>query len=327
MRPWRPLRPSSGTPRAPPRSLRRHRHGPAHSTHPAPWAHVLHRRAACRGSRNLRAPQASPASATRALHPSGLLRRSEPTACRAAAPSPPPALLARHDRSARNDRRPGGPGRVAAGAAARAPSGGGLLGTAARVAEPAGADDGRGSLGGWRCGRPGRPARGRAASRALLGLPAARRARGGAPRCPCARSHRRGGARAAACRGPAHEDEAAREVEPSEAPAGARRKASTFWEELALHEWVKNLNQGAGVAPSCGQVWARRQRERRRGAEAAAGHDGAEAMHPRYRRQWVRRWRRRWRVGRRQPPSGPGLARGALESKAGGNPFWGEPKS
>jgi len=116
---------------------------------------------------------------------------------------------------------------------------------------------------------------------------------------------------------------AAREVEPAEAPAGARRQASKFLEELALHEWVKNLNQGAGVAPSCGQVWARRQQERRRGAEAAAGHDGAEAMHPRYRRQWVRRWRRRWRVGRRQLPSGPGLARAALESKAGGNQFWG----
>lgn len=120
---------------------------------------------------------------------------------------------------------------------------------------------------------------------------------------------------------------AAREVEPAEAPAGARRQASKFLEELALHEWVKNLNQGAGVAPSCGQVWARRQQERRRGAEAAAGHDGAEAMHPRYRRQWVRRWRRRWRVGRRQLPSGPGLARAALESKAGGNPFWGGPRT
>ena len=123
--------------------------------------------------------------------------------------------------------------------------------------------------------------------------------------------------------GAPHGGEAAREVEAAEAPAGARRQASKFLEELALHEWVKNLNQDAGVAPSCGQVWARRQEERRRGAEAVAGHDGAEAMHPRYRRQWVRRWRRRWRVGRRQLPSGPGLARAALDSKAGGNPSWG----
>ena len=72
------------------------------------------------------------------------------------------------------------------------------------------------------------------------------------------------------------------------------QKATTFVQELQLHDWVDNANRAQGIAPMSSVL-----------IDQATGQLPSSRTKPllyvgmrkKYKLQWLRRWRRRWRVG------------------------------
>jgi hypothetical protein len=101
-------------------------------------------------------------------------------------------------------------------------------------------------------------------------------------------------------------------AEPEGGAGPATARAHRFLRERALHRWVAELNNEAGLAPNHDALW----QTWRSGEVAALGFQAAAAPTLKSQRQWARRWRRRWRVGLRALPPGPGLSRQTLVDKA-----------
>ena len=84
-------------------------------------------------------------------------------------------------------------------------------------------------------------------------------------------------------------------LQPSTSAArDALQKATTFVQELQLHDWVDNANRAQGIAPMSSVL-----------IDQATGQLPSSRTKPllyvgmrkKYKLQWLRRWRRRWRVG------------------------------
>lgn len=128
-------------------------------------------------------------------------------------------------------------------------------------------------------------------------------------------------ATAAAATDRGHEEAADAACEPSgeagphagEAAVVARR----FWQERRLRQWVRGVNETAGLTPTTAHVWAVHQGFQDQSADPREALRQVGCASTRRARQWVRRWRRRWQLVLQAPTPGAGLPRQTLRAKAG----------